>query len=171
MNEEMEVFDNEDFTPEGSSKRPTFILVLAILSWIYVGIGLIGQIGSMFGDGEAERLETERAIATFEATEGLDEEYKEEMVEFLEVSMEKKKPMGLMQLVLLLIEGMGVFLMFQLKKVGYVVYTISQIGFILLPFIFFPLDNFATTTSIITIIVLVGIFQVLYGVNLKHMKA
>ena len=39
--QDLEVFDDGEFNNEEPRKRPAFITVLAILSWIYVAIGVL----------------------------------------------------------------------------------------------------------------------------------
>ena len=41
--QDLEVFDDVDFNNEAPRKRPAFITVLAILSWVYVAIGLLSE--------------------------------------------------------------------------------------------------------------------------------
>ena len=40
-NQDLEVFDDGEFNNEAPGKRPVFITVLAVLSWVYVGFWLM----------------------------------------------------------------------------------------------------------------------------------
>lgn len=151
-------------------KRPTFILVLAILSWIYVGIGLVSGLINSLTPKDTQMESLDNAIEVYQ---DMDEEimpYKYDMIEFMEITKENYKLNSLLQVILFLIEGLGVFMMFNLHRRGFWIYTLSQVGFLSLILIFFPMGNVMTIFSFVFMLFIVLLFEILYAVNLKHMS-
>lgn len=169
MSEDFESFEEEVYIPK-ESKRPAFIKVLAILSWIYVGIAMIGGLINSLASSESQLESLDDAIAIYQDMDPDVMPFSEDMIEFLEASKENYKINGFLQLFLILIEGIAVFMMFNLKKIGFWLYTIAQLGILLLIVFLFPLDNFVTIISLVINGIIILIFEILYAVNLKHMK-
>ncbi len=156
---------------EASNKnRPTFITVLAILSWIFVGLGLIGVLTTATKSAEEMDNEIANTIAQIEISPIAATPYFDDYVRFAEQSSGVTKTMNIFNLIVLLVEGLGVYMIFQLKKTGYWIYTASNLLFISLPFIFLPTSNLFTVMTAGLYIFIALLFQILYGVNLKHLK-
>ena len=62
-NQDLEVFDDVDFNNEAPRKRPAFITVLAILSWVYVAIGVLSALVNSLSSEEAQIEKIDEAIA------------------------------------------------------------------------------------------------------------
>jgi len=69
-----------------------------------------------------------------------------------------------------LLEGFAVFMMFNLKKTGFWLYTLSQVGMLSIMMYIFPMDNTLTMVTLFFSGLLILVFEILYAVNLKHMK-
>ena len=52
--QDLEVFDDGEFNNEAPRKRPAFITVLAILSWIYVAIGVLDALVNSLSSEEKQ---------------------------------------------------------------------------------------------------------------------
>lgn len=167
--EDQDVFDT-DGQISTVKKRPAFILVLAILSWIYVGIALVGGLITSLSSEENMQRSLDASIQIYEDMDEKTMPFKYDMIEFMEISKENYKLNNLLQIIFVLIEGLGVFMMFNLKRNGFWVYTLSQIGFLSIYFILFPLGNFLTIASFTIMFLIVLLFEILYAVNLKHMS-
>ena len=168
-NQDLEVFDDGEFNNEAPRKRPTFITVLAILSWVYVALGVLSALVNSFSSEEKKIEQIDQAIAVYEDTDEMP--LRDEFIELAEASKENLRITNLGNLIFLLIEGIAVFMMFTLKRNGFWLYTIAQIGMVSLAIMVMPWPNIISTLSIAFTLFLVLLFEILYAVNLKHMKA
>jgi hypothetical protein len=144
-----------------TAKRPTFLTVLCILSFIAAGFSIIG-LGLLIGGKAA--LES-HGVTTDSAIDGSASAYS--MPGMDEAMMQAKAAASWPNIIggiLLSIIGLfGVIMMWKLKKTGYFVYVGASIVGIILPLVLGA--GFGVFGTIITIL-----FIVLYGLNLKHMR-
>ena len=168
-NQDLEVFDDVDFNNEAPRKRPAFITVLAILSWVYVAIGVLSALVNSLSSEEAQIEKIDEAIAIYDDMD--DVPFLDDSVAVLEASRDNLRVTNLGNLIFLLIEGIAVFMMFNLKRNGFWLYTIAQIGLVSLMIMVMPWPNLISTLTVCVTLFLVILFEILYAVNLKHMKA
>ncbi|MDG2226827.1 MAG: hypothetical protein P8L20_03750 [Flavobacteriales bacterium] len=167
--QDLEVFDDVDFNNEAPRKRPAFITVLAILSWVYVAIGVFSALANSLSSEEAQIEKIDEAIAIYDSMD--DMPFLDDSVAVLEASRDNLRVTNLGNLIFLLIEGIAVFMMFNLKRNGFWLYTIAQIGLVSLMIMVMPWPNLIPTLTVCVTLFLVILFEILYAVNLKHMKA
>ena len=167
--QDLEVFDDVDFNNEAPQKRPAFITVLAILSWVYVAIGVLSALVNSLSSEEAQIEKIDEAIAIYDDMD--DVPFLDDSVAVLEASRDNLRVTNLGNLIFLLIEGIAVFMMFNLKRNGFWLYTIAQIGLVSLMIMVMPWPNLISTLTVCVTLFLVILFEILYAVNLKHMKA
>jgi hypothetical protein len=165
-------------------KRPTFLTVLCILSFIGCGFGIFSGISGYFTNKAAakagmgaevsqqintamdeamansEMSESERAMA-----EKLTSAFSSEGLNFDNLAT-SSLVVGIMSIVCLA----GVFLMWQLKRMGFFIYVVGQVVSVAAPFIWSSGlgafgDLFAMLGAIFPVI-----FILLYALNLKHMR-
>tara|TARA_B110000285_G_scaffold173398_1_gene194276 strand:- start:703 stop:1215 length:513 start_codon:yes stop_codon:yes gene_type:complete len=168
-NQDLEVFDDGEFNNEAPRKRPAFITVLAILSWIYVAMGVIGPLFNSLSSEEKQIEQIDQAIAIYEDTDEMP--LRDEIIELAEASKDNLRITNLGNLIFLLVEGIAVFMMFNLKRNGFWLYTLAQIGMVSLMIMVMPWPNLISTLTVCFTLFLVLLFEILYAVNLKHMKA
>jgi hypothetical protein len=168
-NQDLEVFDDGEFDNEVPRKRPAFITVLAILSWIYVAIGVLGALVNSFSSEEKQMQQIDEAIAIYDNMDEMP--FLDDSVAVLEASRDNLRITNLGNLIFLLIEGIAVFMMFNLKRNGFWLYTLAQIGLVSLLIMVMPWPNIISTLTVVFTLFLVLLFEILYAVNLKHMKA
>jgi len=168
-NQDLEVFDDGDFNNEAPRKRPAFITVLAILSWVYVAIGLLSAVFNSLSSEEKQLEQIDQAIAIYDDMD--DVPFLQDSIEVLEASKDNLRISNLGNLIFLLIEGIAVFMMFNLKRNGFWLYTLAQVGIVALMIYVMPFPNLISTLTLVVTLFLVLLFEVLYAVNLKHMKA
>ena len=60
--------------------------------------------------------------------------------------------------------------MFMQKRTGFWLYSGIQLGFILMVFAFYPFPNFMTSISLTMMGFTILLFEILYAVNIKHLK-
>lgn len=167
-NQDLEVFDAGDFNNEAPRKRPAFITVLAILSWVYVAIGVLGALFNSLSSEEKQIEKIDQAIAIYDDIDNMP--FLDDSIEVLEASRDNLRITNLGNLIFLLLEGIAVFMMFNLKRNGFWLYTLAQIGIVSLLIMVMPWPNIISTLSVVVTLFLVILFEILYAVNLKHMK-
>ena len=167
-NQDLEVFDDGEFNNDSPRKRPAFITVLAILSWIYVAIGVLGALVNSFSSEEKQIEQIDQAIAIYDDMDEMP--LLDDSIAALEASKDNLRITNLGNLIFLLIEGIAVFLMFNLKRNGFWLYTLGQIGLVSLLIMVMPWPNIISTLTVVFTLFLVLLFEILYAVNLKHMK-
>ena len=168
-NQDLEVFDDGEFNNEAPRKRPAFITVLAILSWVYVAIGVLGALVNSLSSEEKQMEKIDQAIAIYDDVDNMP--FLDDSIAVLEASRDNLRITNLGNLIFLLIEGIAVFMMFNLKRNGFWLYTLAQIGIVSLVIMVMPWPNIISTLTVVVTLFLVLLFEILYAVNLKHMKA
>jgi len=155
-----------------SEKRGSFLLVLCILSWCFIGYSLFAGLISVF-NGDAALQE---AISKIDVSNGLEQSSGNPladsmlsgMAEMLGNLIEHFYHIQYANFAGFMIGALGVYLMFSLKKIGFVLYAIYTIA---IPSISL---YFLGTSMLVWLSVglsgFIGIvFLILYGVNLKRM--
>ena len=149
------------------AKRPTFLTVLCILSFIGIGFSLIGGImgyfsystmasaGDMFGGLKGEGAE--------EMGEAMNA-----MADVMGMDYGKMAMVALIQALLNIPILIGVLMMWKQKKTGFYVYAAFEIIQPALPLIM----GLGLVGGIMATVGLIFgvVFVVLYGLNLKHMS-
>lgn len=149
------------------AKRPTFLTVLCILSFVGIAFSLIGGImsyfsysalasaGDMFGGMKTEGGEQMgQAMNSLASTFGID--YGKMALNSLVVE--------LLNIPILI----GVLMMWKQKKMGFYVYTAVELIQCVMPFIL--VGGLAGGISGILYLIAAIVFIVLYGLNLKSMS-
>ena len=167
-NQDLEVFDDGDFNNEAPRKRPIFITVLAILSWVYVAIGVLGAVFNSLSSEDTQMENIDQAIAIYDNMDEMP--LLNDSIAVLEASKEHIRVTNLGNLIFFLIEGIAVFMMFNLKRNGFWLYTLSQIGMVVLVIYVMPFPDMISSITVAITLFIVILFEVLYAVNLKHMK-
>jgi len=166
------IFDedlDDDFT---AKKRPDFLTTLITLTWITVGFVVLGSISSFTNDSNSLD-QMDEAMAIFDDMPTDNELTVKMMIDFkvyFQASIDNLQSINLTNLILYLIEGFAALLMFNLNKMGYWLYLLCQIGFVVAAYSFFPSNNIMTSIIIGYTLFTSILFLILYGVNLKHLK-
>jgi hypothetical protein len=175
----MKEFDNDIQEPV---KRPNFLVFLLVLSGISVGMSLIGSIQSlMVGPDNQEAFELKMAQMSESMSElkkaNLDANTLDWINEFSRQAMSMAEITNFevfywnvfFQLIISLVGGFGIFLMFRLKKLGFHLYVVYSLLPILAMYVLFPFE-IIPNVIVIGSLLFSGLFCLLYGLNLKHMK-
>ena len=72
--------------------------------------------------------------------------------------------------ILLLLEGFAVFLIFQMKRNGFWLYLVAQIGFLVHTYSVLPFPNMMSMSALVVTFLIIAVFTILYAVNLKHLR-
>lgn len=161
----------------GAAKRPTFLTVLCILSFIGCGLGLFSGISGYFtskalDNGSMEKMmeglgeASGDANASAEVQEGMANV--DQAMDALGVDFGAMANNSLAQGILCIVVLIGVLMMWKLKKTGFYVYTASNLAYAACPFIFMG----GLAGGMMGILGAIGpiVFIILYGLNLKHMS-
>lgn len=162
---------------EGPAKRPVFITVLCILTFIGSGWGIISGAIQYFTaekQVQAMAISKEKAAADLKKVDSQDAGAKmaQKMVNSMTsaFTVENIKKNGLAAMLAAVFCLAGAFMMWQLKKTGFYLYIVGTLVGIVSPFLIYGTDNIMSIFSSV-IVGLIGIvFVILYGVNVKHMK-
>ena len=150
----MTTIDNND-NPDNTT-RPELLKILCILTFIGGGLSLIANL-TMFLTIDIVRGYFEKGVFDF-LGEDMD-------ISALEILVGVNSMYFMFQAILLALVVYGAYLMWNLKKVGFHLYTIAQIVLLILPQIFLPDLPFPTFELIITLI-----FVTLYAKNLQYLN-
>ncbi len=161
-----------------TKKRPTFITVLAILSFIGVAWQIIsgfitmaaGAVSSTItgaGKSYAEGLES---LEGMENIEGMDQAMSglNEAVDAAGALAQNATLLGIINIVAALVCLLGVIWMWQLKKKGFFVYVVGELAapIATIALVGFGLGGMMATLGLIVPIIMI----ILYAINLKHMS-
>lgn len=160
-----------DPTANGAPKRPTFLTVLCILSFIAGGWALIsGAMGLASSPDPAElQAQMDQALS---GMEGMEDNpmagFAQKMADEASNVAAAARPLNIAGIVLALVSLFGVWQMWNLKKMGFWIYVVAGIAGLVAPFVILGGGMMAMMT------VGVGgfftlLFIVLYALNLKHM--
>ncbi|MFL5763483.1 MAG: hypothetical protein ACJ77K_06020 [Bacteroidia bacterium] len=146
------------------AKRPTFITVLCILSFVGIGFSLIGGIMNYFtysalasGGGMLGGMGGGEMGAAMN-----------NMADALGMDYGKMATSALVTAVLNLPLLLGVLMMWKQKKTGFYIYAATELIQAICPLII--VGGLAGGVSAIAMIIFGIAFIVMYGVNLKHMS-
>jgi hypothetical protein len=133
------------------TKRPTFLTVLCILTFISTGIGAIGAL--------ITPLMSDTVIAFMKSSPNYDEAIMSEAERVIMAGWIYYAPTFLLVLVSLI----GALFMWKLKKIGFHLYAASNLALL-----FLPLLVLGIAANVSSILFTVG-FIVMYGANSKQM--
>ena len=171
----METTTGTTYTPEtpAAPVRPQFLTVLCILTWICCCLLLIMTIvGVVFKPSPEEQFEQ------VEKMRQVNPEMAEQMEAAFEAQNNSNQTVGLaLNLVALALSAYGAYMMWQLKRTGFWVYSAGEV----LPYFGFLTGGSEAmlaqmggasigTIAIAAMVVLDLVFIGMYAANLKHMR-
>lgn len=159
---------------QNSPVRPTFLLVICILTFIGSGWSVLSNLFSIFTSGMMDSsLQMEQYSNMMGNIEGSGSSsfltgFLNSSMEVLQATAAHAREIAVMQLVLSVISLLGAIMMFQLRRFGFYLYTAAQI------LALFVLPYFAGFSTLVVIGMLWSafislIFIILYAVNLRYM--
>lgn len=153
-------------------KRPTFLTVLGILSFIGIGFAVIGGIWNMLTLESSKQLMTSLGNMSEELdASGALGGAMNEVMEGVKKLLDWGYVIYSIQIIAALICLVGVLQMWKLKKIGYYIYIVGEILPAIATFVliggFGPLGGMVAMLASLIFPIL---FIILYGLNLKHMS-
>ncbi|MFD1553548.1 hypothetical protein DNU06_07685 [Putridiphycobacter roseus] len=149
-------------------QRGTFLLTLSILSWVWIGIQLISTLFT-YMRGPGPLVDSLTLIEDATSEQSLDNPFMASLMEgsldTIRKTIENFSAINIGNMIALLIGGLGVYMMFNLKKTGFGLYVlycagIAGVNIYFLGGFSFIFDAFISLA-----------FIIMYGVNLKRMNA
>jgi len=166
--------EEQEFQP---AKKPTFLVVLAILSFVSMSWSFFQYIVSLLS-GPMNQDAWELYEATmYESVGQMNDVGMDGVAAMFEQVIQMSYIANfdcfvinnVLQLITVIIGALGVILMLQLRKIGFHFYVIYSLLPIILSYILFPVEVIPTVV-VITQLVLSAIFCTLYALNFKHLK-
>ena len=155
-------------------QRPTFLLVLCILTFIGSGWGTLSNLFSVFTAGLTDSsMQMEHYSSMLNSMDqgagsAVFSDILNSTMASLQATFVHAKEIAVVSLVLSVISLLGAILMFQLRRLGFYLYTAAQI------LALFVLPYFAGFSMYVLIVMFFSglislLFIILYAVNLKYM--
>lgn len=155
------------------TNRPTALIVFGILSWLSLGLGLIGVVSNaLSGPPTDEDIRQQEIEMLSQLTPEMVLEsgwVVSETVDFLKTTQVKFGLLTAISFVEVIIGLIAVIMMFKLRKIGfhlYIVYSLIALGYWIL---FFGHNTLGTIMAVLSGIIS-GIFILLYASQVKHMN-
>lgn len=161
---------------EKQVKRPTFLTVLCILTFIGSGWGVLSQLFTLATSGLVnQNVQMEQYSQAMDqlSDSGVSSSFLSGLLdssqEVIQASMMYRTQIAICGLILSIISLIGAILMFRLKRIGFCFYTAAQVLMLLVTPIFIGFSWIAVTGLIFSAIFAL-LFIILYALNLKYMK-
>ena len=156
-------------------KRPTFLTVLCILTFIGSGWGVLSQLFSLLFtnlvDVSAQTEQLNTMMDNMESGAGTSflSGILSSSQEVMQATMMHAKSIAVISLVLSLLSLCGAILMFSLRRIGFYIYTVAQL------LLLFVVPYFAGFSMLVVMGMLFSalftvVFIILYALNLKAMR-
>ncbi len=160
-----------------TSKRPVFLTVVCIITFLFCAYGIWQYTGVAFGNRAEQMLEEARVQAKAElekmdpeaANHPLTRTMMDGQIGVYQDMAQHARPIGILTLVYLAFTGMATWLMWKLKRIGFWVFTAIQVPGFLVPFIWMK-------PTVVALLMfgfsglLWAVLIVLFALNLKHMR-
>ncbi len=154
-----------------SGQRTTFLTVLCVLSFINGGMNIIFNLPSLltpnFMESYLDTIKQVQGMHDFNATPFTGEMMKQVMA-MLERMAAHWTSMILSTILLAVMSVIGVWMMWGMKKAGFLFYCTAQILWTIMPFIFLGTNTLVVLAVLLNSIITLT-FIILYGLQLKKM--
>lgn len=171
---ELKNMENPFEEQQNKLQRPTFLLVLCILTFIGSGWGTLSNLFSVFTAGLTDSsMQMEHYSSMLNSMDqgagsAVLSDILNSTMASLQATFVHAREIAVVSLVLSVISLLGAILMFQLRRLGFYLYTAAQI------LALFVLPYFAGFSMYVLIVMFFSglislLFIILYAVNLKYM--
>jgi hypothetical protein len=159
-------------------KRPTFLTVLVILTWLSVGMMIMTNFTGLVSGplGEEELLEQE--VKAAESIVELREAGQDSFVQFIEIGLERNRYLhekvfyqaNIVTLILAILGAVAAWFMWNGRKLGFHLYIIYSLLSVVQSYFIYTMD-LIIQTEIYLNLALSAVFVFMYSRNLHWMKA
>ena len=160
-----------------SRRRPTFLTVLCIITFVVSGYNLVMAIVGVFSKksfdpAQWQDLSNQMAEAmsgTDAASQEMATRLMDAFSQMIQAGIENALTLGLVAVAASALSILGAYFMFKLKKIGYYTYIVAKVIGVLIPLIIYGVN--IVTLMMFGFIALIGVlFIILYGINRKYMS-
>lgn len=166
---------------QNQNKRPLFLTVLVILTWMWTAISIMNSFTALVNGPMDDEMMKEQELAAAETISELKESGQDgeegEFVQMIELGLERMKYVNeeafmrnyLTILVVSILGAIAAYLMWTRKKTGfhlYIIYTLSYIG---MAYLIYPASMVINMEVYINLLI-GGLFVILYSRNLHAMS-
>jgi len=152
-----------------SDKRPVFLGALTWLSFLGEGFGLLIVVLSFRFSGANN---VGNVNMEFSTNSELPEHYQNIIHSFMDfwiVQHDQFYSIHISRIILLIISLSGVYLMYNLKRKGFYIYTVAQVLLVAIPFIY-VMDNPIGQIMASLQFFIVGLFVFMYATQFKYLS-
>ncbi len=156
--------------------RPTFLTVLCILTWVGCAIAIVGNAIAYMAVGAVSALKDatvdgfkNMADSLGTTVTGADADNMNSANDAANAAIANGATVALIGIVAALLCLVGSVMMWQLKKMGFYIYTVANLGAVIATAVLLGGGAFGGAMAVMGMIFPVA-FVVMYGLNLKHMK-
>jgi|ERR1051326_2748306 hypothetical protein len=154
-------------------KRPTFLTVLCILSFINGGLNIIFNIPTLFMpnfmDTYLEIMKQTQSMNDLSSAPPALQNMMSELMVILERMAQHWTAMILSTILLGTMSVIGVWMMWNLRKAGFLFYTTAQVLWTIMPLIFMGV-NWLSLLAVLINAIFTAAFIIMYGTQLKKMN-
>lgn len=154
-------------------QRSTFLTVLCILSFINGGLNILFNVPSLlmpnFMESYLERIKQMQRMNDYSNAPPFLSGMMKDIMAMLERMADHWTIMILSTILLAVMSVIGVWMMWNLKKIGFLFYTTAQILWTLMPLIFLGINLFSVLAVFINAVFTLA-FIILYGLQLNDMS-
>lgn len=156
-------------------KRPALLTVICILTFIGSGWGVLYNLFSLFRAGmmdanfHMEQYSTMMGELENQGVPAFFHNLLSSSMEMIQAGLVYAREMAIINLVLGVISILGAILMFQLKRLGFYLYTAAQILLLFVASYFVGFSLVVVLQMFFSGIISL-VFIILYGLNLKYMR-
>lgn len=154
-----------------SEKRPVFLSALTWLSFLGEGFGLLLVILS-FRFSNRHSAEMMEMNMEFSSDSELPEQYQNIISSFMDfwiVQHDQFFSIHFSRILLLLISLFGVYLMYNLKRNGFYIYTVAQVLLVAIPFLYVAENPIGQIMASLQFFI-VGLFVFMYATQVKYLS-
>jgi hypothetical protein len=153
-----------------SEKRPVFLSILTWLSFLGEGFGLLLVILS-FRFSSRHSAEILDVNMEFNTNSELHPQYQNIITSFMDfwiVQQDQFYTIHFSRIILLLTSLFGVYLMYNLKRNGFFIYTVAQVLLVAIPFLYVSENPIGQIMASLQFFI-VGLFVFLYATQVKYL--
>jgi len=154
-----------------TNKRPVFLGALTWLSFLGEGFGLLLVVLS-FRFSSRHSTDVVDMNMEFSSNSELPEQYQNIITSFIDfwiVQHDQFYSIHISRIILLLISLFGVYMMYNLKRNGFYIYTVAQVLLVAIPFLYVAENPIGQIMASLQFFV-VGLFVFMYATQVKYLS-
>ncbi|MFT5749246.1 MAG: hypothetical protein ACI93S_000499 [Ancylomarina sp.] len=150
--------------------RPVLLTVLCVLTFIGSGFGVFANLVAMFASPFLEFIQPSMIEETFSHLgNNPGDQFVKQALDMALLVLDNFLAITLSKFIFYALSLAGAIMMFQMRKIGFYLYIVAQIGFLFIGPIFLGWNVFVSSAMFFSGF-FSALFIALYGINLKHMS-